>query len=81
MITHGIIMAKKRVMFVEICIGLLLIIIGLIVWWWSRQLLWILIYPPPLTKQLIESLPIICWGLGILLVMDGVRRKIPDHPI
>lgn len=74
-------MDKKRVIFYEICIGLLFIGIGFIVWWWSTSLLWILIYPPPLAKQFIESLPFVCWGLGTLLLIDSMRRKIKNPPI
>ena len=69
-------MDRKRVIVLEIYVGLLLVTIGCIVWWWSKQLLWILIYPPPLVKQLIDSLPFVLWGLGGVLVIDGVRRKI-----
>ena len=68
-------MEKKRAIIVEICVSLLLIVTGLFVWWWSQQLLWILIFPPPLAKQLIESIPFICWGLGILFILDALRRN------
>ena len=69
-------MDGKRTIIIEICIGLLFIFLGFILWWWSKQLLWILIHPPPLVKLLIESLRFVLWGLGSLLVIDGVRRKI-----
>ena len=68
-------MEKKRVIFFEIGISILFIFTGFFVWWWSNQLLWILIFPPPLAKQLIEIMPFICWGLGILLTLDALRRK------
>ena len=68
---------KGKIIF-QICIGSSLVCIGCIVWWWSMQLLWILIYPPPLVKQIIDSLPYIFWGLGVVLVIDGVRRKNKD---
>lgn len=71
-------MESRRVAVFEICVGILLIVIGFILWRWSKQILWILIYPPPLAKPLIESLPFLFWGLGALLVVDGVRRKIQD---
>ena len=74
-------MEGKRIVDIEIWIGLALIIIGFIVWWWSKQLLWILIYPPPSAKLFIENLPFVFWGLGTLLVIDGVRRKINDRQI
>ena len=76
MTIYCIVMERTRVAVFEICGGLLLIVTGSILWWWSKQLLWILIYPPPLAKQLIESLPFAFWGVGALLVVDGVRRKI-----
>jgi hypothetical protein len=72
-------MNMKSVIGFESCIGLLLIIIGFIVWWWSTHLLWILIYPPPLAKQLIDGLPFVFWSLGALLFIDGMRRKIKDR--
>jgi uncharacterized membrane protein YcjF (UPF0283 family) len=73
-------MEKKRVAFLEVIIGILLIIIGYIAWLWEKQLLWILIYPSPFAKQLIEILPFVFCGLGILLVIDGVRRIIKEVP-
>jgi len=73
-------MEEQRRAIIEIWLGLLLIVIGLIVWGWFRQLLWIMIYPPSLAKQLIESLPFVLWGLGTLFIIDGVRRKIKDSP-
>ena len=69
-------MEGERIHVIEICIGLVLIVIGFILWWWSKQLLWILIYPPPLTKQFIEGLPFVFWSIGALLIIDGVRRMI-----
>jgi len=69
-------MEGRRIAVFEICVGSSLIVIGLILWWWSKQLVWILIYPPPLAKQLLESLPFVFWGLGALLIVDSVRRKI-----
>jgi len=66
----------KRVPYIEICIGILLIIIGFVIWLWAKQLVWIAIYPPPWEKQFIETLPIIFSGLGLLLVIDGARRLI-----
>jgi hypothetical protein len=68
-------MEGNRVAVIEIFVGLFFIIIGFISWWWSAQLLWILIYPPPLAKWIIESLPFVFWGLGALLIIDGVRRR------
>jgi len=61
---------------IEFFLGLLLIVIGFILLWWSRQLAWIQIYPPPWEKQLIEALPFAFWILGVMLMIDGVRRMI-----
>ena len=69
-------MESKRVASIEICIGLFLIVLGFILWWWSKHLLWILLYPPPMAKGIIESLPFASWGLGALLCIDGVRREL-----
>ena len=67
-------MEVKRRYVIEIFIGLVIIIIGFILHWRSKQLLWILIYPPPMAKQFIESLPFVFWSLGALFIIDGVRR-------
>ena len=49
-------MQSKKIMIIELFSGFLLIVIGFILWWLSKQMLWILIYPPPLIKQLFEIL-------------------------
>jgi hypothetical protein len=67
-------MDSERVYVIEICTGGVLIVIGFILQWWSTQLLWILIHPPPLAKQFVDSLPFVFWMLGTLLVGDSVRR-------
>jgi hypothetical protein len=69
-------MEGKRVGVIEIDIGCLFIMLGLFVWWWVTHLLWILIYPPPLAKQVLDSLPFVCWIVGALLLLDGIRRQI-----
>jgi protein-S-isoprenylcysteine O-methyltransferase Ste14 len=67
-------MKFKGTPFLEIAIGLLLVVIGFILWLWSIQLFWILIYPQPLAKSLIETLPYVFWATGAILVIDGFRR-------
>jgi hypothetical protein len=67
-------MKLKRAPFFEVAAGLLLVIIGFILWWWSTQLIWILIYPQPLAKSLIETMPFVFWIIGFVLVIDGFRR-------
>ena len=69
------IMEGQRIGDIELGLGLLLLVHGVTGWWWSKQLLWILIYPPPLAKLLLDSLPYVFGGLGTFLVLDGVRRK------
>jgi len=69
-------MEKKRIMFLELVVGDLFFITGIFVWWWSKQLFWISIFPPPLEKQIIETIPFVLWGLGILLLLDVLRRKL-----
>ena len=76
MTTQGISMEKKRVMLVEFCVGVLFIATGLFVWWWSQQLPWILIFPPPMAKQIIETIPFVSVGLGVLFLLDAIRRKL-----
>jgi hypothetical protein len=68
-------MEKERVIYIETCASLILFVAGFFIWWWSQQLVWILIFPPPFEKQLIESMPYICWGLAILIILDALRRK------
>jgi uncharacterized protein YjeT (DUF2065 family) len=69
-------MKSKRAPFLEVAAGLLLVVIGFILWWWSTQLVWIQIYPQPLEKSLIESVPFVFWAIGVVLVMDGFRRRL-----
>lgn len=63
----------KRKLVFEVATGFLLVAIGFILWW-STQLAWILIYPQPLAKALIESMPFVFWVTGVVLVIDGFRR-------
>jgi hypothetical protein len=37
-------------------------------------LVWILIYPQPLAKSLIEAVPFVFWVTGYVLVIDGIRK-------
>ena len=71
-------MKSKRAPFFEVAAGLLLVVIGFILWWWSTQLVWIQIYPQPLEKSLIESMPFAFWAIGVVLVMDGFRRRLKE---
>jgi hypothetical protein len=66
--------------FFEIAAGLLLVIIGFILWWWSAHLVWILIYPQPLARSLIEAMPFVFWVIGFVLVMDSIRRWLEKNP-
>ncbi len=68
-------MERKNVIFLEIFVCLFLVIVGFFFWWWFQQLMWVQIYPPPLAKQLIDIIPFICWGLGILIILDALRRS------
>jgi hypothetical protein len=67
-------MNEKKIIVVEICSGLALIVIGVLLLLWSRKLYWIAIYPPPIWKHFIETLPYVFWSVGALLVLDGLRR-------
>jgi hypothetical protein len=72
-------MKSKRVPFFEVAAGSLLVVTGLILFWWSTQLVWILIYPQPLAKSLIEILPFLFWVTGVVLVLDGFRRWLKNN--
>jgi len=67
-------MSGKRVVIIELFIGLVLWIIGVAVYWWARQLFWILIYPPPIEKQILDVLPYVFWIIGIVIIIDSIRR-------
>jgi uncharacterized membrane protein HdeD (DUF308 family) len=71
-------MDSEKIHVIEIGTGAVSIIIGFILHWWSTQILWILIHPPPLAKQLIEGLPFVFWVIGALLIVDGVRRMLAN---
>ena len=72
-------MKSKRTPYFEATAGLFLVVIGFILWWWSTQLVWIQIYPQPLEKSLIESMPFVFWAIGVVLVIDGFRRKLENN--
>jgi len=59
---------------VELLIGLVLLIVGVAVYWWTSQLFWIMIYPPPVEKQILDVLPYITWIVGAALILDSIRR-------
>jgi hypothetical protein len=65
---------SNKILFLELCAGLLLISLGFYVWYWSSQLIWIQIYPPPIAKTLIETLPFVFWIAGVLLFIDVFRK-------
>lgn len=67
-------MSGKRVAIIELFIGLVLWIIGVAVYWWARQLFWILIYPPPMEKRILDVLPYVIWIIGIVMIIDSIRR-------
>ena len=67
-------MDEKKSRILELLIGVIIIITGFFVWWWSQQLVWIQIFPPPFAKMIIEIIPIIFWGLGIMFILDALRR-------
>jgi hypothetical protein len=73
-------MKSEKALVLEVAAGLLFVVTGFILWWWSTHLVWIQIYPPPLEKTIIESLPLVFWTIGILLVADGFRRKVRKKP-
>ncbi|MCW4041394.1 MAG: hypothetical protein NWE83_11680 [Candidatus Bathyarchaeota archaeon] len=67
-------MSFQRKYIIRFGIGGILIVIGLILHWWSTQLLWILVYPPPFAKQLLEILPYVFWIIGVVLVIYNLRK-------
>jgi hypothetical protein len=44
-------------------------------YWWSRQLLWIMIYPPPIEKQIMDISPYVVGILGVILIIDSLRKR------
>ena len=69
-------MSGKSVAIIEGIIGLILLIAGAADYWWSRQLVWIMTYPPPIQKQVIDILPYIVSIIGMILIIDSFRRYI-----
>jgi len=69
-------MKKDEVQYVEIIIGLFLITLGALIHWWSKKLVWIMIYPPPIQKQILNILPYLLWTIGIVLILDYIRKII-----
>lgn len=67
-------MSSKRAAIVELLVGLVLLIVGVAVYWWARQLFWIMTYPPPIEKQILDALPYVAWVIGAVLVLDSIRR-------
>ncbi len=59
----------------EISIGIAMSVIGLLIEFWLKQLLWILIFPPPLGRQVLEALPVIFLVFGGALIVDVVYRS------
>ena len=72
-------MGQKRIMIVEMAVGLSLLLIGFTVYWWAQQLVWILIYPPPVEKQILDVAPYLISLIGVVIVLDSIRRLIKHH--
>jgi len=67
-------MNQRRVATIELFVGIALLCVAAIVYWWTTQIYWIAIYPPPYQKQVLDALPYAISGLGIVLMLDAVRR-------
>jgi len=61
---------------IEIILGMGLILFGFYIHSWAKSLYWILIYPPPREKQIIEATPFFLWIVGTFLIVGGIRRVI-----
>jgi len=68
------IVREKTIAITEFLAGILFLIIGAAVQIWTRQLYWIMIYPPPIQKQILDVLPYAIWAVSALLILDSVRR-------
>lgn len=64
----------NKLIFVEIFLGIVFVVAGIYVCFWAAKTVWIMIYPPPKEKQIIEALPYLFWLIGVFLVGDGIRR-------
>ena len=67
-------MNQRRVAAIQLFVGIALLCVAAIVYWWTTQIYWIAIYPPPYQKQVLGALPYVISGLGIVLILDAVRR-------
>lgn len=71
-------MKLSRIVIFELGLGLILVVAGFFLWCWSMDLFWIMIYPPPLEKRLIETIILMVWAVGAVFVIDGLRRFIKN---
>jgi hypothetical protein len=67
-------MNSKNVAALETIIGMVLLVVAGLVYWWMSRIYWIAVYPPPFQKQVLDMLPYIIAGLGVVLLLDAIRR-------
>ena len=68
-------MRVRKTTIIEGLIGLALLMLAAVLYWWSRQLVWIMIYPPPIEKQIMDISPYVVGILGVILIIDSLRRR------
>ena len=68
-------MTRERYVIIEFFVGVIMLAVGAVIYWWKSKLYWIMIYPPPVEKQVMDVVPYIFWIVGLILV-DSVRRHL-----
>jgi hypothetical protein len=63
-------MTRERYVIIEFLFGVILLAVGAVIYWWKNQLIWILIYPPPIEKQVLDVVPCIFWIVGFTCTAD-----------
>jgi len=67
-------MNPKNIARLEAILGVVLLVVAVFVYWWVSQIYWIAVYPQPFQKQVLNVLPYAIAGLGIVLLLDAIRR-------
>jgi hypothetical protein len=67
-------MNGRKVVILELFVGIILLVVAMIIYWWISQIYWIAVYPQPFRKQVLYVLPYTVAGLGIVLILDAARR-------
>ena len=68
-------MPRKRYVIIEFFVGVIMLAVGAGIYGWKSQLIWTMIYPPPVEKQVLDAVPYLFWIVGLIFIVDSVRRR------